>query len=69
MMEGGSDKPGIERLIATYSAAFQIPENTNHYAPEDFEKAQRQFIRYCLQYGIPRATEDGLNGGGKEQEQ
>ena len=51
MMEGSSAKPGIERLVATYIDAFQIPENLNHYAPDDFEKAQRQFVRFCLQHG------------------
>ena len=51
MTEGRSAKPGIERLVAAYVDAFQIPENLDHYAPDDFEKAQRQFVRLCLQHG------------------
>lgn len=51
MTETGSAKPGIERLVAAYVDAFQIPENLNHYAADDFEKAQRQFVRFCLQRG------------------
>ena len=51
MTDGGSAKRGIERLVAAYIDAFQIPENLNHYAPDDFEKAQRQFVRFCLQHG------------------
>jgi len=43
--------PGIHRLVTVYTDAFRIPENLNHYAPHDFEKAQRQFVRFCLRHG------------------
>jgi len=51
MTDGNHIKPGIERLVAAYVDAFQIPENLNHYAPDDFESAQRRFVRFCLQNG------------------
>ena len=51
MAEGNNNKVGLERLVKAYIAAFRIPENLDHYAPEDFEKAQREFIRHCLQQG------------------
>lgn len=51
-MNHGSTKPGIERLVETCVNAFQIPENIEHYTPRDFERAQRQFVRFCLQVGF-----------------
>ena len=60
MTAGNSPNHGIERLVEAYITAFQIPENLNHYAPEDFEKAQRRFVRFCLQRGcIERSQERG----------
>jgi hypothetical protein len=59
MTQGSPLNPGIERLIAAYVNAFRIPENLNHYAPDDFEKAQRQFVRFCLRQGHVFQVRDG----------
>ena len=59
MTAGSSRNHGIEKLVEAYIAAFQIPENLNHYAPDDFEKAQRRFVRFCLRKGFsPAPGED-----------
>jgi hypothetical protein len=61
MTDGNSIKPGIERLVAAYVDAFRIPENLNHYAPDDFESAQRRFVRFCLQNGHTFHLQEGIN--------
>jgi hypothetical protein len=59
-MKHHGSKHGIERLVSVYVDAFQIPENLEHYAPEDFEKAQRRYVRFCLQHG-PGDRKGGLD--------
>ena len=42
---------GIKRLVRKYVHQFRIPENLDHYSPEDFERAEKQFIKHCLREG------------------
>jgi hypothetical protein len=60
MIEGKAH--GIHRLVAAYADAFRIPENIDHYAPHDFAKAQRQFVRFCLQHGCLFQERDDFYG-------
>ncbi|RJQ71924.1 MAG: hypothetical protein C4519_19035 [Desulfobacteraceae bacterium] len=42
---------GIERLIQKYKEDFRIPENLEHYSVEDYARAERGYIQFCLRYG------------------
>lgn len=43
----------IKRLIAGYKRQFRIPENFDHYSPEDFSRAERRYVKLCLAHGAP----------------
>ena len=50
---------GIRRLIRKYVNQFRIPENLDHYAPEDLARAEKQFVKLCLREGrLPRRRGD-----------
>jgi hypothetical protein len=42
---------GIKFLIRKYKNQFNIPENLNHYSEMDFQKAEKRYVKYCLQKG------------------
>jgi hypothetical protein len=42
---------GIKSLVEKYRIAFRIPENVRYYSKEDYEFAEKQFIRYALTKG------------------
>jgi hypothetical protein len=42
---------GIELLIERYKKNFRIPENLNHYFEEDFQEAEKKFVKYCIVNG------------------
>jgi hypothetical protein len=42
---------GIRKLIKRYTIEFQIPENIDHYSPEDYARAEKQFVKHCLKEG------------------
>jgi hypothetical protein len=44
-------KKGIKRLIDKYSHEFRKPENLNYYSSQDFERAERCFVKFRLQHG------------------
>ena len=41
-------KSGKERLLAHHKKLFRTPENLNHYSPEDYELAERRFLKYFV---------------------
>ncbi len=49
-------KTGIKLLIKEYKNQFNIPENLDHYSPKNYSKAQKGYVKYCLQNGrcLPR---------------
>jgi hypothetical protein len=49
--ENGLDARGMERLVRMGRKRFRIPENLNHYSPEDFATAERQFVKECILLG------------------
>lgn len=49
-----SDAEGIVKLIRRYRQAFRISENLNHYSPEDYQAAEKQFVKFCLENGSER---------------
>ncbi len=47
---------GIEKLIDKYKKEFRIRENINHYTYEDYLKAEKVYVRFCLKNGRPYVT-------------
>ena len=43
---------GIKVLVEKCRNEFRRPENTNHYAENDYKEAERKFIKFCL-HGNP----------------
>ncbi len=52
-----SEKPsphensGMDRIVEKYRRQFRIPENFDHYSEDDYQLAERQYLRFCLQRG------------------
>lgn len=51
MRKGSPSKSGIELLLEKYAAIFRTPENLNHYSEEDYQAAERKFLKYALENG------------------
>ena len=45
MRDDSHKRSGIRKLYEKCRKAFRVPENLNHYAPEDYKNAERNFIR------------------------
>ena len=43
-------KTGTELLLEKYIAIFRTPENLNHYSKEDYQAAERKFLKYALEH-------------------
>jgi len=41
----------IKSLIRKYKNQFNIPENLNYYSEMDYQKAEKRYVKYCLQKG------------------
>jgi hypothetical protein len=41
---------GKEKLLDYHRKRFRTPENLNHYSPEDYELAERKFLK-CFVLG------------------
>jgi hypothetical protein len=39
---------GIVRLVKKCRSEFRCSENMNFYAEDDFKKAERKFVKFCL---------------------
>ena len=42
---------GMDRLVEKYRRQFRIPENLNYYSERDFHRAERAYLRFCLNRG------------------
>jgi hypothetical protein len=42
---------GIKLLIEHYKRIYRIPENLNHYSEEDYQEAEKKFVKYCIVNG------------------
>jgi hypothetical protein len=42
---------GIKLLIQNLKKEFRVPENLEHYSEEDFQEAEKKFLKFCLQNG------------------
>jgi len=48
MEKNVSEKTGIQALVEKYREMFRIPENLNYYSEEDYQTAERKFLKYAL---------------------
>jgi hypothetical protein len=48
MRNGNSTTQGIELLLEKCRNEFRRPENTDHYAADDYKEAERKFVKFCL---------------------
>ena len=39
---------GIKNLRRMYREIFRVPENLNHYSKDDYENAEKLFIKHAL---------------------
>jgi len=46
------NRNGLECLLDRFRNSFRIPENLNHYSKEDFQLAEKKYIKYCINYGF-----------------
>lgn len=49
MKNNKSKNIGMELLIQLYTNKFEIEENLNYYAYEDFLQAKRKYLKYVLE--------------------
>ena len=52
MMQSTRSNPGIKKLTQKYRTLFRVPENLNHYSKQDFNIAERKFLKHALEDGI-----------------
>lgn len=48
MEEKTNSNRGLKRLVRRCRNAFQRPENTDYYDAEDYQHAERKFVKHCL---------------------
>ena len=52
---------GAKLLVKKFKNNFRIPENLNHYSKEDYQQAEKKYLRFCLTTGMcegPQARGD-----------
>ena len=52
---------GIKLLIEGYKKQFRISENLNHYSKEDYQEAEKRFVKFCLHHGGGTYQKGGKN--------
>jgi hypothetical protein len=48
MKNNNGEHPGMKLLLQRYKRLFGVPENINHYSKQDYEIAEKKFLRYSL---------------------
>ncbi len=43
---------GAKLLIKKFKNNFRIPENINYYSKEDYQRAEKKYLRFCLTTGM-----------------
>ncbi len=43
---------GTELLLKKFRNNFRIPENINYYSKEDYQQAEKKYLRFCLTTGM-----------------
>ena len=57
---------GIKLLIQNLKKEFRVPENLEHYAEEDFQEAEKKYLKFCLQNGCSLDERDPTSNKGNE---
>jgi len=63
MAEVYNPKEGMQRIVREYKKQFRIPENLNHYSKKDFQKAEKRFLKFCLQEGCGIGLQEHNSSG------
>ena len=42
---------GIKALVKKYRRKFRIKENLDYYSKEDYQKAEKKYLKFCLNTG------------------
>jgi hypothetical protein len=53
---------GAKRLVNKYKNNFRIPENINHYSEEDYQRAEKKYLRFCLTTGMCEDRREIIDG-------
>ena len=48
MQKDNYQPTGLRLLINACRQSFRIPENLDHYSPEDLRDAEKKYVKYCL---------------------
>jgi hypothetical protein len=48
MKNSSLENAGIQLLLLRYKKIFRIPENINYYSKQDYEIAEKKFLKYSL---------------------
>ena len=66
---------GIKLLVSRYRKQFRIEENIGFYSKDDFEAAEKKFIRFAIKSGWQMKTDPAFSaskgaetGGDDDQE-
>jgi hypothetical protein len=51
MTNSSKNASGLSMLIEEYRKRFRIPENLEYYSKEDFQEAEKKYIKYRLYHG------------------
>jgi hypothetical protein len=43
---------GAKLLVKKFKNNFRIPENINYYSKEDYQRAEKKYLRFCLTTGM-----------------
>ena len=43
---------GAKLLVKRYRETFRIPENLNYYSKEDYQRAEKKYLKFCLTTGL-----------------
>jgi transcription elongation factor Elf1 len=48
MSQDRKNNRGIKLLVKNYKNRFRCPENINFYSAADFKKAEKKYVKFCL---------------------
>ncbi|UCF92330.1 MAG: hypothetical protein JSW39_29370 [Desulfobacterales bacterium] len=51
MNDNSKEKTGIQLLIEESKKKFRISENLDYYSKEDYQIAERKFLKFCILNG------------------
>ena len=55
---------GAKLLVKKYKNNFRIPENINYYSKEDYQQAEKKYLRFCLTTGMCEDHREFINSDG-----